>query len=796
MRTISRRIAYVFAILTLLAAPAVWAQATTAVTGTITDPNGLPYSGANINVQLAPAPSGAATCGGSTLQTLGHTTASATGFFQINLCPNASITPAGSQWQFNVQEPGVQPPIGTGPQSFRVLITISGASQSVSAALSAVAPALSQLTGGGAGVSSLNALTGAVTLAGSSSVTITPSGNTLTFTSTSSTTPGAPTNSIQFNNAGAFGGNAGLIYDPTGLLTGSSVVLKAPTFGTPPATAVGLEIGDYGASAGTTTAALQIDPQTQNNTDFAIDVQDGNVPSYFGGQVQIAGNGLGGTELSISPPAAQAPASTGIVATFSGAAYTGLFVGAPLTGAVTLPAASQAAIALNVSDSLSASSTFGTLSGEQISMAANSAGSTSVLTNLFGLNINLNTGTPNTIQTNSAGVNVNFQGTADGTNVYGFHVQPITPNTGTTAWGFYADNANEFFGGSLTLGGPNPAATGLLTFKGNTSGSAAITVAAAAGTPNPLVLPIATGSSGQFLQTNGGSPQQLIWATPSAGTPSFPLTVAGTVNSGGIPCFTSTTTEASSATFAAGVLPKGGGSGACVAASSVTDNGTTVTSTDTGGYVAPVFQSNGTTAGFIDFPQGSSSAAVAPCNTATSICEQAPTAVTSYLVTKPGVAANGLLTNNVASSVDTQGFSGDSNHSTTVTISSATSISSTSLCSTANCPVGTYQINGYLDVTTACTTTGGYFVSIIYTDDAGSKTVVMPLIGTGVTASLLTSTGISSSLALSSTSNFAQGDLFIRSTGAVSINYSTTASACATGGPAAGKLYLSVVPVQ
>ena len=74
--------------------------------------------------------------------------------------------------------------------------------------------------------------------------------------------------------------------------------------------------------------------------------------------------------------------------------------------------------------------------------------------------------------------------------------------------------------------------------------------------------------------------------------------------------------------------------------SSMTDNATSVTTTDTGGYVAPVFVSNGSTAGFADFPQGTTSSAVAPCNAATSICEQAPTAVTSYLVTKPGAAPN------------------------------------------------------------------------------------------------------------------------------------------------------------
>jgi hypothetical protein len=119
----------------------------TNVTGTITDPNGLPYSFATINVQLAPAPPGAANCGTNTLQTLGKTAANASGFFQMALCPNASITPAGSQWQFNVSiAPGIPIPAGTGPQSFSVLITIAGASQDVSTTLSSAAPALSHVT--------------------------------------------------------------------------------------------------------------------------------------------------------------------------------------------------------------------------------------------------------------------------------------------------------------------------------------------------------------------------------------------------------------------------------------------------------------------------------------------------------------------------------------------------------------------------------------------------------------------------------------------------------------------------
>jgi hypothetical protein len=101
-----------------------------------------------------------------------------------------------------------------------------------------------------------------------------------------------------------------------------------------------------------------------------------------------------------------------------------------------------------------------------------------------------------------------------------------------------------------------------------------------------------------------------------------------------------TLTNPVTGTMTSNVIPKATGTNA-VGNSSVTDNGTTVTSTDTGGYVAPVFVANGTTAGFVDYPQGSSSAAVAPCNTANSICWQAPTSVTSQLRVFAGAPATG-----------------------------------------------------------------------------------------------------------------------------------------------------------
>lgn len=69
----------------------------------------------------------------------------------------------------------------------------------------------------------------------------------------------------------------------------------------------------------------------------------------------------------------------------------------------------------------------------------------------------------------------------------------------------------------------------------------------------------------------------------SGGGGAYPQTVSGTVNSGGIPCFTSTTVQASSAALTANTLVKGGGAGACVANSLVSDNATTLTYPGLGG---------------------------------------------------------------------------------------------------------------------------------------------------------------------------------------------------------------------
>lgn len=144
----------------LFLALATWstaAQTLTTVTGTILDVNGIPYGGARVAVTLnspgGPSPS-LTPCNnpsaGCQIQNPGAVTANAAGGFTINLWANASILPAGTSYSFTITEsPGVLPPWGTGPQTFTISnVTIAGASQSLTATITAANPLA--LTQGGA----------------------------------------------------------------------------------------------------------------------------------------------------------------------------------------------------------------------------------------------------------------------------------------------------------------------------------------------------------------------------------------------------------------------------------------------------------------------------------------------------------------------------------------------------------------------------------------------------------------------------------------------------------------------
>lgn len=140
--------------LCLLSASPADGQTLTQVSGTITDPNGLLYQNATITIALTPQGGASPTLTpctnpvGCTFQIPSPIQTDATGTFHVALYANASILPASTQYQFTVNESGVPGPFGTGFQSFVYTVTISGASQSLSSGMSALAPSLVNAVGG------------------------------------------------------------------------------------------------------------------------------------------------------------------------------------------------------------------------------------------------------------------------------------------------------------------------------------------------------------------------------------------------------------------------------------------------------------------------------------------------------------------------------------------------------------------------------------------------------------------------------------------------------------------------
>lgn len=121
----------------------------TLVSGTVTDPSGLPYANGTITPTLISS-------GSPTLSGVAYTPPtqpvglSQVGGFAMQLADNTQLSPGGSQWQFLVCSAAgtVQPAGGSGPICFTTTaLTISGSSQSITAQLTAAALSLLAPTG-------------------------------------------------------------------------------------------------------------------------------------------------------------------------------------------------------------------------------------------------------------------------------------------------------------------------------------------------------------------------------------------------------------------------------------------------------------------------------------------------------------------------------------------------------------------------------------------------------------------------------------------------------------------------
>ena len=175
-----------FAVVTLLALFALPAKAqTTAVTATVVDGTGAPYINCSASISFVPSPSATTvpTISGSTFQTVfpvskcdsfGHFTAVLTDNLQVSDGHSGSQT---SQWNFSIQSASTC--FAGNTVSFSVPITITGATQDISAALEAAAAPLPKC-GGSAG------------------------------------NPAGPSGALQYNNAGVFGGTSNATLNSSG----------------------------------------------------------------------------------------------------------------------------------------------------------------------------------------------------------------------------------------------------------------------------------------------------------------------------------------------------------------------------------------------------------------------------------------------------------------------------------------------------------------------------------------------------------------------------------------------------
>ena len=173
----------------------------TTVTATVTDPNGIPYAGGTMSAVLVPgAPGGFRLSGQPYSGRVGPATLDSTGTFTANFGDVTLITPS-AQWQITIDSNpgGIEPPLGTGGQTFTYTSTgtiISGSSPvNISTQLNALAPKLTNFGGGSSlisgsvtpthltfatAVDTIGDVSGSAVTAGTGAIALTASADTVT----------------------------------------------------------------------------------------------------------------------------------------------------------------------------------------------------------------------------------------------------------------------------------------------------------------------------------------------------------------------------------------------------------------------------------------------------------------------------------------------------------------------------------------------------------------------------------------------------------------------------------------
>lgn len=126
------------------------AQTITTVTGTILDPQGISFANGQVTIIVVSPSAGVTptvTATGSPVLQPQTVQLSGTGSFSVGVVANASISPASTTYTVRACPAVVAPPIGSATQNCVTAsgLTISGASQDLSATLNALPTSLAQL---------------------------------------------------------------------------------------------------------------------------------------------------------------------------------------------------------------------------------------------------------------------------------------------------------------------------------------------------------------------------------------------------------------------------------------------------------------------------------------------------------------------------------------------------------------------------------------------------------------------------------------------------------------------------
>lgn len=268
-------------------------------------------------------------------------------------------------------------------------------------------------------------------------------------------------------------------------------------------------------------------------------------------------------------------------------------------GAGTAPAASLLDDGITTANTLTYAGTSG--------IAAKAFTGTGTAAGIFGLPANA---TPATIPANAYGLTANaamttsyFEyspnavPTANQVKLYG----APSSNIGTWTWTGISGSGSFCMTTSCAMTTPalgTPSALVLTNATGLTLAGTPLTTPGDLLFANstPVLARLGIGSTGQCLQVTSGLP---AWGSCVSASFSFPITVSGTVNSGGIPYFNSATQMSSTAALAAHGVVIGEGAGSAPVTTGTGTSGQCLTSN--GASADPTFQTCGTGTGVSSF---------------------------------------------------------------------------------------------------------------------------------------------------------------------------------------------------